>query len=177
MTAIFPSFDGWAGPGSMGKGSIGMMGRSGFGQGMMGGGFGQSQGMMGGGVGNFAPGMMGIVGGGMMGPGMMGVMSIRTDAPAAKAGSVTFEVINWSRSLVHEMVVVAVDGPDAALPYDYTSHQIVEEQVKLLAETDELEPNAREALTLDLAPGSYLLICNIPGHYGLGMQEPFTVTE
>ena len=29
--------------------------------------------------------------------------------------------------------------------------------------------------TFDLAAGSYLLICNLPGHYQLGMTAAFTV--
>jgi hypothetical protein len=45
--------------------------------------------------------MMGM---GMMGQGMMGfgMMTIRADVPSVKAGPVTFNVINWSRSVVHK---------------------------------------------------------------------------
>ena len=104
----------------------------------------------------------------MMGPGMM---SIRADASTVKAGNVTFDVTNWSRSIVHEMLVIAVDSPDAALPYDYGKQQVIEDQVKMLGETDELQPNASKTLTLDLPAGNYLLICNVPGHYGSGCKH------
>jgi len=180
MTAVMPGFAG-QGLSTLGQGGVGMMGRGGFGQmtpGWGGGGFGQ--GMMGGygpfGPG-FAPGMMGMMG--MMGQGMMGfgMMTIRADVPSVKAGPVTFNVINWSRSVVHEMAVIAVDDPAAALPYDYNRQVVVEDQVNMLGETEELAPNASEALTLDLPAGNYLLICNIPGHYGSGMQMSFTVTQ
>ncbi|MEP0314155.1 MULTISPECIES: hypothetical protein [Alphaproteobacteria] len=171
MNAVAPGF------GGQGSGGMGMMGRGGFGQGMQGfgmQGLGGGQGMMGGGNRQgFGQGMMGQ-GMGLMGQGMM---AIRTDKPTVKAGTVTFDVINWSRSIVHEMVVVAVDSPDAALPYDYDRQQVVEDQVKVLGETDELQPSAGESLTLTLVAGNYLLICNVPGHYGSGMQIPFTVTE
>jgi len=30
-------------------------------------------------------------------------------------------------------------------------------------------------LTVDLKAGKYLLICNVPGHYGAGMWAEFTV--
>jgi len=30
-------------------------------------------------------------------------------------------------------------------------------------------------VTLDLAPGKYVLICNVAGHYQLGMHISFTV--
>ncbi len=146
-----------AGQGMMGQGAggFGMMGRGGFGQGMMGQSFGQGF-------------------GGMMGPGMM---SVRTDKSSVKAGEVTFEVTNWSRSLVHEMLVIAVDNADAALPYDYQKQQVIEDQVKSLGETNELQPNGSKSLSLNLAAGTYLLICNVPGHYGAGMQAVLTVTE
>lgn len=146
------------GPGS-GRG-IGMMGRGGFGgQGMMtfGGGFG-----------------LGMMGTGMMGAGMM---SVRVDQQSATAGPTSFEVVNWSRSLIHEMVVVAVDSPDAPLPYDFENQVVVEDQIKVIGETDELEPGQSQTIELTLPPGDYLLICNIPGHYGAGMQTAFTVTQ
>jgi hypothetical protein len=67
------------------------------------------------------PGMMnpGTMGQGMMSPGMMGIgmMSIRIDQSSIKAGTVSFDVTNWSRSFVHEMLIVAVDNPNAPLPY------------------------------------------------------------
>ncbi len=136
--------------------------------------------MMGFGMGG--PGMMGRGGFGGMGMGVgmgmgMGMMSIRADRSAAKSGPVTFAVTNWSRSLVHEMLVVAVDGPDAALPYDYGTGRVMEEQVKSFGETGELQPNATKSLTLTLPPGTYLLLCNVAGHYAAGMVTPLTVEQ
>ena len=113
----------------------------------------------------------------MMGRGMMGGMSLRASVSSVKAGKVTFDVTNLSRSVVHEMIVVAVENPNAPLPYDYNSGQIPEKQVKMLGETEEMQPNAEKTITLDLKPGAYLLICNVPGHYAAGMWTPLTVTE
>ena len=73
------------------------------------------------------------------------------------------------------MLVVAVDGPDAPLPYDYSKQTIPEDQVKSLGETGELQPNASKSIALTLAPGNYLLLCNVPGHYAAGMVLPFAV--
>ena len=144
-----------AGQAFMGQGG-GMMGRGGFGQGgMMGQSFGQGFGSM-------------------MGPGMM---SIRVDKSSVKAGEVTFDVKNWSRSLVHEMLVIPVDNADAPLPYDYGKQQVIEDQVKSLGETSEMQPNASKTISLQLTAGTYILICNVPGHYGAGMQTVLTVTE
>jgi len=133
------------------------------------------------GYGMMGPGMMGQ-GQGMMGPsmmmgqgGMMAMMSIRIDKPSIKAGTVTFEVTNWSRSVIHEMLIVAVDNPTAPLPYDYVQGRVPEEQVKVLGEVEGLQPNATESLSVALEAGSYLLICNIVGHYASGMVTPFSV--
>jgi uncharacterized cupredoxin-like copper-binding protein len=141
---------------------MGMMGYGMMGPGMMG------QGMMG-------PGMMGP--GMMMGQGMMGgMMSIRVDRPTVKAGAVNFDVVNWSRSVLHEMLVVSVDNPAAPLPYDYPQTRVPEDQVKVLGEAADLQPNTSKTFEVTLEPGSYLLICNIPGHYAAGMAVPLSVT-
>ena len=167
---------------------MGMMG-----YGMMGPGWGQGQGMMNPGMmgpgwlqgqGPTNPGMMGqgMMGYGMMGPGMMGqgmmggMMSIRVDKPTVKAGTVTFDVTNWSRSVLHEMLVVSVDNPTAPLPYDYPQARVPEDQVKVLGEAADLQPNVSKTFEVTLAPGSYLLICNLPGHYAAGMAVPLSVT-
>jgi len=151
------------------RGRYGMMGER-FGGGMMGGG------MMGGGLGGHGPGGPGTW---QMGPGMMmagGMMAIRINQSTVKAGEVHFDVTNWSRSVLHEMLVVAVDNPDAALPYDPIQGRVPENQIKTLGETKELRPNESETLSLKLTPGTYLLLCNVPGHYAYGMYTALTVT-
>ena len=115
------------------------------------------------------PGMTGI-------PGMMGMMSIRADHSTVKAGPVHFDVTNWSKSMLHEVLVVAVDEAAAPLPYNYTQAKVAEDQVRVLGETSEMQPNASEGLDLTLSAGTYLLICNIAGHYASGMAVPLTVT-
>jgi len=157
------------------------------GSGMMGPSYGQGYGMMGPGQGygqGYGPGMMGPGSGqgygpgyGMMGRGMMGGISLRGNVTSVKAGQITFDVTNLSRSVVHEMMVVAVENPNAPLPYDYNTGQIPEKQIRMLGETHEMEPNAEKTITLDLKPGAYLLICNVPGHYAAGMWTPLTVTQ
>jgi uncharacterized cupredoxin-like copper-binding protein len=158
-----------------GASGVGMMG---YGPGVMGGWGAGPGGMMG-----YGPGMMGPWGGGPGGPGMMGggmmghgMMAVRADQVSVPAGSVTFDVTNWSRSVVHELVVVAVDSPTAPLPYDYNSWRVVEDQIKVAGDSGELSPSASKTLELKLAPGNYLLICNLAGHYAAGMALPLTVT-
>jgi uncharacterized cupredoxin-like copper-binding protein len=149
--------------------NVALMDMSAVASGPMGQGFGLMGSAMG--LGMMSPGMMGRGGG----QGMMGMMSIRADKTSAKAGTVTFNVTNWSRSVVHEMLVVAVDSPDAPLPYDFSKQIIPEDQVKALGETNELQPNGSKSIELTLASGNYLLVCNVPGHFAAGMVLAFTV--
>ena len=162
MTSVMP----------MGVTGYGMMGPGWQGQGMM------NPGMMGPGwwqgQGTASPGMMGP--GMMMSQGMMGgMMSIRIDKSTVKTGTVTFEVTNWSRSVLHEMLIVSVDSPAAPLPYDYPQARVPEDQVKVLGEIADLEPNVTKTVEVAMTPGSYLLICNLPGHYASGMVAPLNV--
>ena len=93
---------------------------------------------------------------GMMGPNMMmGMMAIRVDQDTIKAGLVKFDVTNWSQYLPHEMLVVAVDNPATALPYDYSEAKVNEDQVKVLGDTSELQPNKSASVEVTLAPGSF----------------------
>jgi uncharacterized cupredoxin-like copper-binding protein len=151
---------------------------------MMGGGYGYGRGMMG--RGSRGPGMMGpdnygMHGRGGYGPGfgMMGhgMMFIRSDHDTVKAGKIQFDVTNLSKSELHEMAVIAVDSPDATLPYDYNTWRVIEKDVKMIGETGEMKPDTTKKLELNLAAGSYLLICNLPGHYAAGMVVPLTVTK
>ena len=72
--------------------------------------------------------------------------------------------------------LILVDAADAPLPYDYAEAKVAEDQVRVLGETPELQPNDSAALDLTLSAGSYLLFCNIQGHYASGMVVPLTVT-
>jgi len=90
-------------------------------------------------------------------------MHIALDRDRVPAGKVTFCTVNQSKNLVHELIVVRVDSPQAALPYDEKKQEVVEKRIAHLGEVS------------DLKPGQYLLICNQPGHYKAGMSAPFTV--
>ncbi|HVZ02472.1 MAG TPA: sulfocyanin-like copper-binding protein [Dongiaceae bacterium] len=108
---------------------------------------------------------------------MPGMMSIRTDRDTVKAGPVTFDVVNLSRSLVHDLVVIAVDPNNPSLPYDYNNWQVVESQTKVAGEMEQVKPDDEATLTLTLPAGDYVLICNVPGHFAAGMVAPLTVTK
>lgn len=98
------------------------------------------------------------------------------DRRSVRAGEVTFHAVNQSKELVHELLVVRLK-PGQALPYDEKKAVVSEGRTHVLGEVDDLRPGVSGAVTLTLEPGSYMLICNQPGHYKSGMKTMFSVTR
>lgn len=107
----------------------------------------------------------------------MATMGITADKTTVPAGAVTFVVTNDSKTDIHEMVVSPVADINTALPYDKDRMKVDEDAAGHLAEVAELEPGQSGTLTINMKPGIYILYCNIPGHYELGMWTLLTVTE
>jgi uncharacterized cupredoxin-like copper-binding protein len=103
------------------------------------------------------------------------MVGIKTDTATVPAGEVTFEVVNDSKDIVHEMIV-APAKPPKPLPFDKAALAVQEEATTHLGEVSELDPGAAGALKLTLKPGDYILYCNVPGHYMLGMWTELKVT-
>jgi len=104
-------------------------------------------------------------------------MHIAVDRDSVPAGKVTFRAVNQSKDQVHELIVVRTDPGQSELPYDQKKQEVVEKRVHHLGEVADLKPGRSGTMTLNLKPGSYLLICNQPGHYKAGMSTSFTVTK
>jgi uncharacterized cupredoxin-like copper-binding protein len=101
--------------------------------------------------------------------------AITLSANTAKAGEVVFHVKNVATDLPHEFLVVQTNLAADKLPMN--AEGIVDEEK--LGETHELtqmDPGKGGDLTLKLAAGHYLLMCNLPGHFPAGMHTEFTVT-
>ena len=117
-----------------------------------------------------------------MGMAMMGAdmhkvtMGITLDTATLSTGEVTFEAVNDSKDLIHEMVISPVADPAVALPFLMDEMKVDEDAAGHLGEVAELEPGKSGALTVTLKPGTYILYCNIPGHYMMGMWVLLTVT-
>jgi uncharacterized cupredoxin-like copper-binding protein len=92
------------------------------------------------------------------------------------AGLVTFDVTNHGPS-THEFNVDRTGLAADKLPIDSTGLK-VDENSPLLNRQGSVE-SAGEAtthhLTLDLAPGTYVVYCNLEGHYLSGMYVQITV--
>ena len=104
----------------------------------------------------------------------LGEFSVKTDTAEVPAGKVTFAVRN-DGTAKHELVVL--ESNDANLAVDSQTGKAAEDTngVKHIGEIDGLDSGKTKALTLDLPAGTYLLICNIPGHYHLGMVAKLVV--
>ncbi len=104
-------------------------------------------------------------------------MEFQLSKSTVPAGTVEFRVTNKGR-LAHEMVVIKTDLPVDKLPLkgqrldeDKAGKKIGE------IEDDELKSGATKTLKVNLTPGKYLIVCNLPGHFQAGMKKVLTVTK
>jgi len=104
-------------------------------------------------------------------------MVVKIEPAVVKAGRVTLEAVNQSTNLVHEVLVVPVLPAGKDMPYDKSKDTVIEKRVHPLGEISDLQPGARATLALNLKPGSYLLLCNQPGHYKSGMSTTLLVEK
>jgi uncharacterized cupredoxin-like copper-binding protein len=102
--------------------------------------------------------------------------SITPDVTTVPAGKVTFHAKNVD-VVSHEMLVVPIANAAAALtmPYDKTISRIPEDKISSLGEVPEIAGGTTGEVTLDLAPGTYILFCNLVSHYQSGMHTVLTV--
>jgi len=91
-------------------------------------------------------------------------LGITTDVSAVKTGRIDFQVINNSRDTVHEIMVRKVKSFDDVLPSNDKDKSVLEDEHDDFGEVASLKPGQTAGLTVNLAPGKYMLIANIPGH-------------
>lgn len=104
------------------------------------------------------------------------MMGVKLDKVSVPAGKITFDVTNDSKDIIHEFMVSPVAAGQTDLPYTADETRVDEEKAGHLGEVAELDPGKSGSLTLDLAPGTYIAYCNIPGHFVDGMWTMLTVT-
>ncbi len=106
-----------------------------------------------------------------------GTMTLTLDQPTIKAGDVVFQVHNDAVAEEHEMVLMKLTSPDQEIPVVAAKHRVDEKKLKSLGEVADLKPGADGLLKTRLQPGTYLLLCNIKGHYEAGMHARLVVTK
>lgn len=107
----------------------------------------------------------------------MAMMGITVDTATVPAGTITFEVVNDSKDIAHEMIVAPVKEGEQELPYLKDENRVDEENSGDLGEVAELDVGKGGSLTVDMVPGTYIVYCNVPGHYMGAMWTKITVTQ
>lgn len=93
------------------------------------------------------------------------------------AGQVNFAITNIG-TIQHELLVFRTDLPPASLPVDSKGDIIPDGPgLTLLNTVPPLDPGQTVRQTVDLTqPGTYIFVCNMPGHFKAGMYRVVTVT-
>jgi uncharacterized cupredoxin-like copper-binding protein len=101
---------------------------------------------------------------------------VRMDTAVVRSGTVSFRLLGQGPT-THEFIVVRTDRPPDKLPLQGDGLTVNEEApgVELVDEADGLDIDDRQTLVLDLAPGHYVMYCNLEGHYLGGMYAALTV--
>jgi len=81
--------------------------------------------------------------------------------------------------MTHEFVVLKTDTPAASIPigtFEGEQGRINEDTAGTnVGETGDLKAGATKTVTINLQPGHYVFLCNLPGHYMQGMRIDVTV--
>ena len=107
-------------------------------------------------------------------------MFLTLSANSATAGPVTFQVTDQGQR-THEFVVFRTDTPADLIPivsFEGERDRIDEKApgVTNVGETGDMKPGETKLLTITLKPGHYVVVCNLPGHFRMGMHADFTVS-
>jgi len=127
------------------------------------------------------------MGGPMMGGrnGMIfgGAMRLSADHAAVHHGTVSFLVTN-AGSVSHEMVILPLSGSQIAGTRTIGGDAMVNEAGSLGEASTScgagagqgILPGISSWISVELKPGRYELVCNLPGHYAAGMYTQIVVT-
>ncbi|MHB1875111.1 MAG: sulfocyanin-like copper-binding protein [Streptosporangiaceae bacterium] len=132
------------------------------------------------------PGYGGMMGNGQAGTGQYAgsgrMMRILLSQSTVPAGTISFRVENLG-SLTHELVVLPLAPGQQPGTRTVGPDETVSERGSLGEASatcagghgDGIRPETSGWVTLNLDPGRYELICNVPGHYAHGMYAELTV--
>ena len=107
---------------------------------------------------------------------MMAAHTLMLSPHTAAHGVVTFVVANPSK-VAHEIDIVRTLLAPNALPTksngQFNEHTA---QARVVKEAVKVKPGATRTFTAQLAPGHYVIVDNLPGHYHDGEAADLTVT-
>lgn len=92
---------------------------------------------------------------------------IVTDHPSIAAGHVVIGIRNHA-AMLHELKVIKTDLAPDQLPVDGATAKVNEDG--MVGGLENITGGGSRKLVVELTPGKYVLICNVAGHYQLGMR-------
>jgi uncharacterized cupredoxin-like copper-binding protein len=107
---------------------------------------------------------------------VLGDFHLRRDVAVVPAGTVRFRILNEGPT-THEVSVIRTDRAPDKLPLQRDGLTINEDApgMDFINEAEGIDIGDRRTLVLRLAPGNYVLYCNMEGHYLGGMHAALTV--
>ena len=98
--------------------------------------------------------------------------SITLNTSTLKAGVVKIGIRNLG-TMVHDFDLIKTDLPFDKLPVDNAAAQVKLDG--LVRQMQNISPNRVTTLEVNLAAGGYVIMCNVAGHYQLGMRAALKV--
>ena len=95
------------------------------------------------------------------------------DSSTVAAGAVSFAITNEGVKN-HEFVVMSTDLANDQL--EMTGDEANEDAYTVIDEIEDIPGGETATLNVTLEPGHYVIICNLEGHYRMGMRSEITVT-
>lgn len=99
---------------------------------------------------------------------------ITAQPDVASSGRTDLAIVN-DGAIVHEVEIFG--GVEAGQTLTVSNSVANTTDLDLIDEVEDILPSSTSTLVVDLEPGTYLVICNLPGHYGQGMAAYLTVTD
>ncbi len=101
--------------------------------------------------------------------------AIQAERPAVPAGDVTFDLVNTGED-THEVIVIKSDQDITKLPPSAVKGEVDEAAVgEYIGGWEDIPSAGLASGTLSLAPGRYILLCNLTKHYEQGMVATLLV--
>jgi hypothetical protein len=100
---------------------------------------------------------------------------IESSTSVSRTTDVVFLVHNRAPA-THEFVIVRSDLPPDQLPIAADGLSVDEENLRPVGEIGEVDTGTTQTLAIHLAPGRYVLFCNLEGHYLGGMYGVLEVS-
>jgi uncharacterized cupredoxin-like copper-binding protein len=104
--------------------------------------------------------------------------AITSDRPTVPAGLVDLDVTN-AGPLPHELILFKTDFAADKLPLDEDGRVIEDAEglINAFDTGDNIPAGESHHFDIALTAGNYVMLCNLPAHYGKGMHIAFKVTD